>query len=535
MTPPLRHARPVPLRKRDLPAWVAWPAVLILTGSSLGLAFFDLTKRSLWLDEGHTWLTGRQSIHGVISVARSQGYHLLPYYLLIHFLTVWFGDSSFVLRAPSVVAGGLAVPLLYLLVSRLGGRLAGLYACVLFVVSEPLVFWQQNARDYSLVVFFAVASMLAGVVAVQEERIWMLLVWGAVTALGCFTHTEMLLILPCELLVLLVWSPSRRVRIWLLAITALGGVVSLPVLGQAAHSSVYSITFLAPPNHGSATEIASFLASAAGSSAPQTPVDHALLGLTFALTVIGVAVLGSDIVERGCTQLNMGLGVSLAWLILPPVLSWIVSETGRPDFLDRYIILSLPAASAMLALVLIRAKPRMLGLFAIVYLTIFRAGVLVDSYHVPLDDYRSATKLILADARPGDCITFSIGAGRILWDYYSARLPAKSDVPSQVLPQAVNGPPAVVLKSSNIPEILIRADQQLSSVGNVAPRCPRIWLLMSHYGNPTGNAEYRYLYQSLHSLNLNLAQYYSEDRHLTYPGVEVTFWTRVRPPAPASP
>jgi mannosyltransferase len=535
MTAPLRHARQVPLRKRDLPAWFAWPVVAGLTAASLVLAFFDLNKRSLWLDEGYTWLSARQSIHGVISIARTQGYHLLPYYLLIHFLTGWFGDSSFVLRAPSVVAGALAVPLLYLLVARLGGRLAGLYACVVFVVSEPLVFWQQNARDYALVVFFAVASTLAGVVAVQEERIWMFVVWGLVTALGCFTHTEMLLLLPPQLLVFIVWAQSLRVRVSLLAITGLGAVVSLPVLGQAAHSSVYSITPLSPPNHESATEIASFLASAAGNSASQTPVDHALLGITFALALIGVALLASDIVERGCTPMNMGLGVSLAWLVIPPVLSWVVSETGHPDFLDRYVILSLPAAAATVALVVIRANPRLLGMFVVMYLTIFRAGVLVGSYHVPIDDYRSASKVILAEARPGDCITFSSGPGRILWDYYSARRPARSYVPAQVLPDAVNGRPAVVLAYTNQPEALIRRAQHLVNVKQASLSCRHIWLLMSHYGNPTGNATYRYLYQSLHSLELNLAQYYSEDRHLTYPGVEVTFWSRVRNPTPASP
>lgn len=535
MTAPLRHARQVPLRKRDLPAWVAWPVVAALTGTSMGLAFFDLTKRSLWLDEGYTWLSGTQSIHGVMTIARHQGYHLLPYFLLIHYVTGWFGDSSFVLRAPSVVAGALAVPLLYLLVSRLGGRVAGLYACVLFVVSEPLVFWQQNARDYSLVVFFAVASMLAGVVAVQEERIWMFLVWGAVTALGCFTHTELLLLLPPQLLVLLLWAPSLRARLSLLAVTALGGVASLPVLGQAANSSVYQLTPLNPPNHGSATQIASFLASAAGTPAVQTPTDHALLGITFALAIMGVALLAADVVEHGCTQMNLGLGLSLGWLVLPPVLAWIVSESGRPDFIDRYVILSLPATAAVVALVVVRFEPRVLGLFALVYLTIFRAGVLVDSYHVPLDDYRSPTKLILADARPGDCITFSSGAGRILWDYYSARLPADQFVPGQVLPDALNGTPAVVLDFVSQPEARIRAYQRRVNVKQAAPHCARLWLMMSHYGTPTGTADYRYLYQSFLALTLNIGRYYEAGFHVNYPGVEVMFWTRFPPSVVTSP
>ena len=120
---------------------------MLLTGASLGLGFFDLTKRSLWLDEGYTWMTSAQNTKTIFAIARTQGWHQVPYYMLIHSMIALFGDSSFVLRTPSVIAGALSVPLLYALVNRLGGRLAGIYTCVLYVCSEPLVFWQQNARD----------------------------------------------------------------------------------------------------------------------------------------------------------------------------------------------------------------------------------------------------------------------------------------------------------------------------------------------------------------------------------------------------
>ncbi|HET6874824.1 MAG TPA: glycosyltransferase family 39 protein, partial [Acidimicrobiales bacterium] len=378
MRPAPRHAR-----RRELPGWLAWVVVAGLTGASLGLGFFDLTKRSLWLDEGYTWMTSAQNTKTIFAIARTQGWHQVPYYMLIHSMIALFGDSSFVLRAPSVIAGALSVPLLYALVNRLGGRLAGIYTCVLYVCSEPLVFWQQNARDYALVLLFSIGSVLALVVGLQNEKIWAFLVWAAVTGIGCYTHPEVLFLIPPEMIVLVFWARSNRTRIIAGSLVAVGAVASLPVLGQAAHGGVYQLTPLLPPNYGSATEISSFLASAAGSSAPVNSVSHALLGITFAVVLVAVALLATDLVDRGCQPQNLGLALGLAWLVMPVLLSWIASDTGHPSFLDRYVILSLPACSVVLGLVAVSVRPRALGLFGVVYLTIFRAGLLVGSYHYP--------------------------------------------------------------------------------------------------------------------------------------------------------
>ena len=440
--------------------------------------------------------------------------------------------GSFVLRAPSVVAGALTVPLLYLLVARLGGRLAAVYASLLFVVSESLVFWQQNARDYSLVVFFAVASTLAAVVAMEEGRLWRFAVWAVVTALGCYTHPELLLLLPPQEIVLLLWTRSARARISLLAVTALGALAGLPVLGEATHSSVYQITPLGPPNYGSATEIATFLASAAGTSQPVRAANHALLGITFAVVLLGVAMLGADLVERGCTAGNLGLGLCLAWLTVPPVLSWIVSESGRPDFLDRYLILSLPATAAVVALVAVRLDPRMLGLFIVVYLTIFRAGLLVQSYHWPLDDYRDATRTVLASAQRGDCITLTSNQGRTLWDYYSARITRIDGrnpyVPPQELPLARNGTPVVVLGFNDMPIGEINAFQADVYVRETTAICKRMWLFSSHSGSPNGPPALREEYQSMQALRTNLSHYYRPVKGYPFPGVGVFLYDRIR-------
>lgn len=516
-----RHARTEPLRKRDLPGWVSWPIVGVLTATSALLSFFDLTKRSLWLDEGYTWLASAQTIKGVMASAKQQGYHLIPYELVVHWAITNFGASSFVLRTPSVIAGAIGVPLFYLLVARLGGRLAGVYASILYVVSEPLVYWQQNARDYSFVVTLAIASTLAVVVAMQDGRVAAFLAWAVLTGIGCYTHPEMLLLVPPQVAVMIVWTPSWRRRLVLLGITAVGGLGTLSVVGYAVHAAVYETTFIVSPNQGTATEIASFLASAEGS--PVTEADHALLGITFGILVVAVALLGWDLVEHGCTPFNLGLGLSTAWLVIPYILLWIVSETGHPDFIDRYLMVSLPACSAMVALVLIRLEPRLMGMFVVVYLTIFRAGLLIPSYHSSLEDYRDATKAVLTEARPDDCITFSSNLGRLLWDYYSARdesdVDGRFSVPTQVLPPAHNGGLAVVQAYNNLPDSLIVEAQSPAAVAGVSKTCKRIWLFESQYGNRGGSTTARERFAELLNVEKNLSVRYHPKQVMTFTGV----------------
>ena len=494
---------------------------------SLLLGLHGLGAHSLWLDEGYTWLTAARKTGDIVTLARYQGYHLLPYYLLEHGFIRLFGDGPVALRMPSVLAGALTVPLMYLLVRRLGGRRAGLFATVLFVVSQPLVFWQQNARDYAFVVLLAVASALAAVIGIQEERVGPLVAWGVLAGVACYTHPEALLMQPLVLAVMLIWAPTWRLRAVLGAIVAVGALAALPSLSNAAHSSVYQTTTLLPPDVGSATEIASFLASAAGSAAPVTTTDHALLFLTFALVVVGVGILGAEIVERGCGPTNLGLGLGLAWLIGPPLLAWLVSETGRPDFLDRYLMVSLPAAAVVLALVLARLRPGALGLFALVYLTIFRFGVLVPTYQNSLDDYAGATRYVLAHARADDCITFASNQGRVLFDYYSS---GRAGAPLQVLPRAVNGSPALILQYNSMPTSEIYNLEQPPFVARAALTCQRIWLLQSHQGSPTGSPASRQLYRTLDALQNNLSRFYRKGSIHYQPRVTLILYERVRRP-----
>jgi mannosyltransferase len=497
--------------------------VAAATGLNCALGLYHLGTRSLWLDEGYTWLTSSFKVSYIWKFQHSDGGHLFLYYLLIHYLISWFGDSASVMRWPSVIAGAASVPLLFLLTCRLvADRVAGIYAAVLFAVSTPLVFWQQNAREYAFIVLLAVASTLLLVIAVQEVNRWALVGWAVIVVVACYSNVQAALLPAAQLLPVLMWPRAKVMWRPLAVVVGAAGIASvIPLL--AANDNAASIV-LTPPNGASVREVATFLASGSGSAVAATDVDYALLGLTTLFWAVAFVLLIFDLAHHGRTERNFGSALSLSWLIVPSLLSWTISETYQPIFSDRYLIVSLPAAAVVVAGLLARLQPRALGLYSLVYLTVFRFGVLIPTYDKPLDNFAGATHVVAVNARLGDCIVFYQDDERMLYDYYSVRVHATPShpLPAQVLPYAPPGDkPAVIEYYSNIATL-----GYPSAIAVTARVCPRLWVLESHFGSPTGTRGSQQTYMGLEDLLHNLGAVYHPQTEYSFPGVELQLFDR---------
>jgi mannosyltransferase len=517
--------------------WGAWLVVLAATGASMGLGLYHLTSRSLWLDEGYTWLNSSFKISSLWHASGDSGGHLFLYYLLLHGLTAGFGAGAFVLRIPSVVAGAALVPLGFLLTCRLAAdRLAGIFAAVLLAVSSPLVFWQQNAREYVFVALLAVVSTLLLVIAVQDLSRLALIGWAVATAVACYTNPQAVLLPAAQLLPVLVWPPARTM--WRPLLVVIGVAAAAAVYPLASASALASTTVqLGPPNAGAVKEAASFLASGTGSAAATTIADHALLGIMAVLWAGALVALCLDLFERGRTEENFGRGLALSWLVVPGLLSWVISETFQPIFADRYLILSLPAAAIVVAMFLARVQPRAVGIYGLVYLTVFRFGVLAPTYDKPVDDFRGATQVVLAHAQRGDCVVFYQNFERMLYDYYAVRIEHamlhSGPLPAQVLPPATTTDnPRLVEYYDNLPPTYV-AQWQTAAVIAVVPRfCPRIWLYESHAGGPTGTSILRVRYAGLRTLQSRLGTSFRLKATFRFSGVQAQLFERRAPARP---
>lgn len=167
-------------------------------------------------------------------------------YLLAPFVWLGYGDLSdlVVMRSVSVIAGTIAVYLVYRLgVAATGANRVGILAA-LFVAMDPLsVQWSGHVRMYGLLQALTIAFvwLLIATVAAPSPRQFLGLVavfWAAI-----FTHIEFALLWPVIALVgLLVWRASSRRDRWrwvmALATTALAPVTLLVLNGILGSASV---------------------------------------------------------------------------------------------------------------------------------------------------------------------------------------------------------------------------------------------------------------------------------------------------------
>lgn len=132
--------------------------IITIIGILIRLLFIDKAE-GLWNDEYVSWFIASQPLtNGFIEGVKSQC-HMPFYYLYLKFFMTIFGQSDLVLRLTSVLAGGLAIPVMYL-AGLEKDKKTGLFAAVLTALSSFLIYYSQEVRIYSVLFLFSALSLL---------------------------------------------------------------------------------------------------------------------------------------------------------------------------------------------------------------------------------------------------------------------------------------------------------------------------------------------------------------------------------------
>jgi mannosyltransferase len=473
---------------------------------AVALAFLEISDRSLWLDEAASVAIASQHGTALWHAMEHDGGNMLAYYALLHVVLKLFGDSALAIRFASALATGATAAIVALLGRRLFDRRVAFAAGLLTAVSLPLVYWGQDARSYALMVSFVAASFLAFLALVNPDggappSRWAWLAYVVSTVLAAYMSFEALLIVPAQLLAL-VWLRRRPLRPVISAI-AVACACCLPLLVLAERRGSSQLFWVPKPNLAQLHQmLEALLSSGLQPNFHLTTTGTALL----VLSVLLVLAAAFAVTRRAAWP----QALVLCWLVVPVALSVLESFLVQPITLPRAVLVSLPAASLLLAWGAVHPRvPRLLGVGTLGLVLGLRALQLAPSYGVSPENWHAASAHVLATARPGDCIAFYPSDGREPFSYYiGTGGSAAARAPRSVLP--------AVGWSEVKPFVEDYATLSSSALSGIETTCPRLWFVSSHHGVKNGPAASRADYARYQALLGSLTRGYTRGRTVTY-------------------
>jgi uncharacterized membrane protein len=208
--------------------------LLSLTLIGAFLRFYNLGYNSLWLDEASTLNFAIKSIPDIWQATTAGEFNPPLFYWTEHIMLL-FGNSEVVLRFIPALLGVLTIPLIYLVGREFMDRNTGIIAGAAFAFSPFLVFYSQEARAYSMMLFFVTFAMVFYFRALKSNDLVNWALFGILSALAFWSHFYALVIIGA-LILYAVYELLPRIRNSINAVKPLAcscvifGIICLPLI-----------------------------------------------------------------------------------------------------------------------------------------------------------------------------------------------------------------------------------------------------------------------------------------------------------------
>jgi mannosyltransferase len=171
--------------------------ILLIIGGFC-LRFYHLDYNSLWYDESFTFFAASHSLSGIWDIASNNAGDLAsvvlagefnpPLFYSIEHCMLVFGESEFVLRFIPLLFGVLTIPVFYYIGKEFANKDVGIVMAALLTVSPFHVFYSQEARAYTTMLFFFSLAFFFFLLTLRTNSMQSWILWGFFSALTLWTH-----------------------------------------------------------------------------------------------------------------------------------------------------------------------------------------------------------------------------------------------------------------------------------------------------------------------------------------------------------
>jgi mannosyltransferase len=153
----------------DVDDFAPW-LVVFITLAGIFLRLFLLDTKGMWLDETFSVWMASHSIGEILQWIVKIDQHPPLYYFLLHYWIELNGNTPYDARLLSVLFGAGAIPMIYLIGKRLSGAMVGLAAAAILAFSPFHIYYAQETRMYTLLMFNAAVAIYSLVWLLTDPR-----------------------------------------------------------------------------------------------------------------------------------------------------------------------------------------------------------------------------------------------------------------------------------------------------------------------------------------------------------------------------
>lgn len=384
----------------------------LFVGLALMLTAFLLRiyrlESGLWHDEIRAYLDYTKLPLGeLVTVYDSETHHIL-YDLLAHLSFMIFGESGWALRLPAVLFGTASIGALYLLGRQVGNTREAFLASALLVVSYHHIWFSQNARGYTALLFWTLLSSWLLLRALQTRQRLLWPAYAVAIALGVYSHLTMVFVVVGQFVVYLGFVLFNR---HLTQADRWMGLIWGFVLGGLFTFDLYALVFPQVLASLKAT-----ISEVAAWKQPIWTVTELLNGLEVNFGSGLVAVAALVVFGAGLLSYARKGSALVVMLIVPPMLGAAVTIAAGHHLWPRFFFFAFGFAALVAVRGAMEIGRQIDTLFRLPVNrwattgTILALGLVIVSaksvpyVYEPKQDYAGALDYIESIAQPGDAV-----------------------------------------------------------------------------------------------------------------------------------
>ncbi|MCF7870463.1 MAG: glycosyltransferase family 39 protein [Candidatus Omnitrophica bacterium] len=377
---------------------------LVALGASL--RFYQLSFFDLWYDEVY-------SVIGANNLAyflRIFAYRYQPplYYMILHLWINLFGDGEFVIRSLSSFFGSASIPFVFIIGKKFYNNYVGLISALIFTICPLHIWYAQEARMYSLSVFFSLVMVFMFLKSVDLKRgfAWWFLI-AVVSIINIYlNYFTVLLLLPIIIFIAGRKKISFSRLIFLLSLIILF-LLPFTFFFYKQFSLIRRMFWLDSPQfYAIPISLGNFLL---GYNASFGQFSAAIILISLAI-IIWLFMFNS----KGKDSLL------LSYSILPLILLFFAGKYLAPVYLSRYLIIFSPFFYILISSLIMKTKCKKIFCLFLSFLIILMSFSLFNYYQgkivAPLrfhhgvpakKSFDKAIDIIKDNILPGDLIAHS--------------------------------------------------------------------------------------------------------------------------------